>query len=167
MVFELASKLHEDLLGGDRVAQLLDHLLDLVVEFGLSTDDVESLDELLHDLLRVLLVFGGKHADEEHDALHQSGVVEVQVLDEPLEDVLMQVNQILTELLKKLSVPLDDCFLGLTTALQFPTELLFQSPEDVLKLVFVVQNLDHGSQETTIECLNESLVFMINSARVL
>ena len=44
MVLKLRGKFHEDLLRRDRVAQLLDHLLDFVVELGLRADDVEPVD---------------------------------------------------------------------------------------------------------------------------
>ena len=46
MVLELRGELHEDLLRADRVAQLLDDLLNLVIELGLRADDVETVDQL-------------------------------------------------------------------------------------------------------------------------
>ena len=70
MVLELAGKLHEDLLAADRVAQLLDNLLDLVVELGLGANDVEAVDQLGHDLARIVTILGRHHADEEHDTLN-------------------------------------------------------------------------------------------------
>ena len=44
MVLQLASELHENLLRGDRVAKLLYDLLDLVIELGLRSDDVEAVN---------------------------------------------------------------------------------------------------------------------------
>ena len=58
MVFELRSEFHEDLLRTDRVAQLLDYLLNFVVEFGLGSDDVETIDQLRHDFSRIVAIFG-------------------------------------------------------------------------------------------------------------
>ena len=98
MVLELRSEFHEDLLRRDRVAQLLDHLLDLVIELGLRADDVEPVDELGHDLAGVVAILSGHHADEEDDALDQPRILEVQVDDQALEDVLMLLDKVFTEL---------------------------------------------------------------------
>ena len=56
MVFELGCKFHEDLLRRDRVTELLDDLLDLVVELGLRANDVEPVDQLRHDLSGVVSI---------------------------------------------------------------------------------------------------------------
>ena len=66
-----------------------------------------------HDLARVVAVLGGHHADEEHDALDEARILEVQVDDEALENVLMLLDQVLRELLEELRVPLNDRLLFL------------------------------------------------------
>ena len=69
---ELRRELHEDLLGADRVAQLLDNLLDFVVELWLRADDMEPINQLRHHLARVVAILCGHHADEEHDTLDEA-----------------------------------------------------------------------------------------------
>ena len=81
MVFELRGKLHKNLLGGDGIAKLLDHLLDFVVEFRLTSDNVESVDELGHHLAGVIAVLGRHHAHKQHNSLHEARVLEVQIDD--------------------------------------------------------------------------------------
>lgn len=44
MILKLTCKLHKDLFAADRIAQLLNHLLDLVIEFRLGTDNVEAVN---------------------------------------------------------------------------------------------------------------------------
>lgn len=100
MIFELGSKLHEDLLGRDGVAQFLNHLLDLVVEFGLTTDNVEPINKLGHYFAGVVSILCRHHADEQHDALDEARILKVQVDNEALEDILVLLDQILTELLE-------------------------------------------------------------------
>lgn len=95
VILKFARELHEYFLGRDLVAQFLHDLLDVVVEFGLGSDDVEPIDQLLHDLARVVIVLGGEHAHEQHDSLHQSRIVKVQVNYEPLEYVLMLRDEVI------------------------------------------------------------------------
>ena len=100
MNLELRRELHEDLLRADRVAQLLDDLLDFVVELWLRADDMEPVDQLRHHLARVVAILRGHHADEEHDAFDETRILEVQIDDQALEHILMLLYQILAELLE-------------------------------------------------------------------
>ena len=137
MVLQLACELHEDLLAADGIAQLLNHLLDLVVELRLRPNYVEPVDQLAHHLPRVVPVLGGHHAHEEHDALDESGVLEVQVDDEALEHVCVLLDQVLRELLEQFRVPLNDSLLFLAALPLHLIVLLLEPVENILELVFV------------------------------
>jgi hypothetical protein len=146
----------------------LDDLLDFVVKLGLGSDFVKLFNELLHDLLRVVSVLGGHHADEVHDAFDETGVVEVQVDDQALEDVLMRIDKVFTKLFEQLSVPLNDGFLLLTIRVAqsvISDAVLFLKPlEDVFEFVFVVEDLDDGAEEAAIDIFNELFVARVNPA---
>lgn len=116
---------------------------------------MEAVDELGHDLARVVTVLGRHHADKEHDALDQSRVLEVQIDDQALEDVLVLLDQILRKLLEQLRVPLDDSLLFLA-ALPLDFIVLFLEPvENMLELVSVGQNGDHSPQQSAVDVLDE------------
>ena len=108
-----------------------------------------------HDLARVVAVLGGHHADEEHDALDEARILEVQVDDEALENVLMLLDQVLRELLEELRVPLDDRLLFLAALPLHFIVLFLESMEDVLELISVRQDLNHCAQKPAIDVLDE------------
>ena len=156
MILQLRCELHEDLLRRDRVAQLLDHLLDLVVELGLRADYVEAIDQLGHYLTRIVAILSRHHAHKQHNALNQTRVLKVQVDDQALEDVLVLFNQIFAELLEELCVPLDDSLLFFS-ALSLHLVILFLEPvEDILELILVSQYLDDSPKESSIDVLDQA-----------
>lgn len=59
---------------------------------------MESIDELGHDFARVVAIFGRHHANQKHDTLDETRVLEVQVDDQTLENVLVLLDQVLAEL---------------------------------------------------------------------
>ena len=139
----------------------MDDLLDFVIEFGLRADDVEAVDQLGHDLARVVSVFGRHHAHQQHDSFDEARVLEVQIDDQALKHVLMLFDQVLTELLEQLSVPLDDGLLLLASLPLHLLILLFQPVENVLEFVAVGQDLDDSAEEAPVNVLDEALAINV------
>ena len=69
----------------------------------------------------------------------------------------MLLDKVFTKFFEQLSVPLYDSFLLLTALPLHLIVLLLETVEDVLKLVFVGQDLDDRPQETPINILNKFL----------
>ena len=69
----------------------------------------------------------------------------------------MLLDKVFTKFFEQLSVPLYDSFLLLTALPLHLIVLLLETVEDVLKLVFVGQDLDDSPQETPINILNKFL----------
>ena len=103
---------------------------------------MEAIDQLGHDLTRIVAILSRHHAHEQHDALNQTRVLKVQVDDQALEDVLVLFNQIFAELLEELCVPLDDSLLFFS-ALPLYLVILFLEPvKDIFELILVSQYLN-------------------------
>ena len=118
---------------------------------------MEAVDELAHHFARVVPILGRHHAHEQHDALDEARILEVQVDDEALENVLMLLDQVLRELLEELRVPLYDSLLLLTTLPLHLIVLLLEPVEDILEFILVRKNLDHCPEEPAIDVLNKPL----------
>ena len=69
----------------------------------------------------------------------------------------MLFYKIFTKFFEQLSVPLDDSFLLLAALPLHLIVLLLETVEDVLKLVFVGQDLDDRPQEPTVDILDKLL----------
>lgn len=69
----------------------------------------------------------------------------------------MLFYKVFTELFEQFSVPLDDSFLLLTALPLNLIVLLLETVEDVLKLVFVGQDLYDCPQEPTVDILDKLL----------
>ena len=82
------------------MAKFLDNLLDLVIKLWLGPNNMESIDQLRHNFLRVVSIFSAHHANQVHDSLDESGVFEIQINDQALEHVLVLLNQILAKFLE-------------------------------------------------------------------
>ena len=136
-------------------------MLDLVIEFRLGPDYVETLNELRHHFGGVVSVLGGHHTDKQHDSFYQSRVVEVEVDNQTLEDVLVLHNKFLAELLEQLSVPLYDGFLFVTTILLHIIVFFLKPLENVLKFVFVGENHDDCLEEPAVNILNQLLASLV------
>jgi hypothetical protein len=162
VLLQLAGEFNHDLLTADRVAKLLDDLLDLVVELRLRADRIKALDEFAHDFLRVVSILFRHHADQEHNALDESAVVKVEVCDQVLEDLLVCINQIV-ERFKEFDVPLDDRLLLLSTALLLVLVVLFhQALKNEFKFFCLDQNLNDGSEEAPIHVFDELFASRVN-----
>ena len=122
---------------------------------------MEPIDQLRHDFARVVTILSRHHAYKEHDSLDEARILKVQVDDEPLEDVLVLFDQIFAELLEQFCVPLDNCLLFLTT-LSLNFIVLFLEPvENSLELFPIGEDLDYGTQESTIDVLDQFLAIYI------
>ena len=118
---------------------------------------MEAIDQLGHDLTRIVAILSRHHAHKQHNALNQTRVFKVQVDDKALEDVLMLLNQIFAELLEKLCVPLDDSLLFFS-ALSLHFVILFLEPvEDILELILVSQYLNDSPKESSVNILDQAL----------
>ena len=69
----------------------------------------------------------------------------------------MLFYKVFTELFEQFSVPLDDSFLLLAALPLYLIVLLLETVEDVLKLVFVGQDLYDCPQEPTVDILDKLL----------
>ena len=72
----------------------------------------------------------------------------------------MLLDQVFAEFLKELCIPLDNCFLFLTALALDLLVFFLESMENMLKFVSICKDLNHCSQEATIDIFNKT--FTVN-----
>jgi hypothetical protein len=70
--------------------------------------------------------------------------------------------QVLAKLFEQLSIPLDDCFLLLSTYLMNVVVLFLKPFEDRLELFLVGENLNHGTQEAPVDVFHKSFAVIVD-----